>query len=190
MLFVERCSQSVAPASDCLHDPPLDPLDVVVIRDAVRAVDDVVHADQQRLGQLEAPVEVVAPELLQQDRPHTFSVLGVEPIAGDADQTGHEPVQRIAPQKQPQPLALSQAEDPHPDLEQLVRLHLKQRVARVGFEDLDQRLEVVGAGFEAGAVEHGTHLVPQQRDPLRALLICEVGEQAEKAALADDLAVF
>ena len=67
---------------------------------------------------------------------------------------------------------------------------LEQLVARVRLEDLDHRLVVVAAGQEAGAVEHGLHLPPQQRDLPRARAVDGVGEEAEEAALRLHLAGF
>jgi hypothetical protein len=64
----------------------------------------------------------------------------------------------VGPHEQAQALALAQVEDPHGDLEQLVVRDLEQLVARVGLEDLEQRLLVVAAVREGGALEHRVDL--------------------------------
>jgi hypothetical protein len=92
---------------------------------------------------MERPVHVAAVELLGQDAPDPLAVLRVEAVARQTDQAGHEAVQRILPDEQPQPLALAEAEDSGGDLEQLVGLDLKQRVAGVCLQDLHQGLGVV-----------------------------------------------
>ena len=51
-------------------------------------------------------------------------------------------------------LALAEVEDAHRHVEQLVVRDLEQLVARVGVEDLEQRLVVVAAAREGGALEH------------------------------------
>ncbi len=120
---------------------------------AVAAVDDVVHAREQRLGELQRPVDVGPAECLDQDPPDALAVLGVEAIARDADQARDEAVERVAADEQPHALALAEAEDPHRHVEQLVGLDLEQRVARVGLEDLEQRLGVMAVRRESGPLQ-------------------------------------
>ena len=74
--------------------------------------DDVVHAREARLAQLERPVERDAAERLEQDPSDVLAVLGVETVARDADQALDEPLERVPPDEQSQPLALAEPEDP------------------------------------------------------------------------------
>ena len=78
----------------------------------------------------------------------------------------------------------------HADPEQVVDGDLEQLVARVGLEDLHERLLVVAAGGERGAPEHRVDLAPQDRYRVRARVVGVVGEQAEEAPLADHPAVL
>ena len=77
---------------------------------------------------------------------------------------------------------------PMADPEQLVHGDLEQLVARVGLEDLDERLLVVAAGRERGALEHRVDLAAQDRDLARAGVVGGVGVEAEEAPLADHAA--
>ena len=70
-------------------------------------------------------------------------------------------------------------------VEQLVVRDLEQLVARVGVEDLEQRLLVVAAGREGGALEHRVDLAAQDRDLGRARVVGGVRVEAEEAPLAD-----
>ena len=76
---------------------------------------------------------------------------------------------------------------PHRDLEQLVEGGLKELVARMVLEDLDQRLLVVAAVREGGALQDPVDLPPQQRNLIRPRLVRLVGVEAEEAPLADHL---
>ena len=185
----KRGAQVIGPGAGGIDQPGLDLGDVVVVVRAVGRVDHVQHAREHRLRQLQRPVEMAAAERLHQDRGDAFSVLGVEAVARDRHQALDEPVERIAADEQPHALALPQPEDPHRDLEQLVAVHLKQRVARVGLEDLDERFAVVAGRREAGALEHALDLVTQERDLEQAGVVGGGCVEAEEASLADHLAL-
>ena len=119
-----------------------------------------------------------------------LAVLGVEAVARDADEALDEPVKPVPAHEQAQPLALAEGEDPDRDLQQVVGLDLEQRVARIGLEDLEQRLVVVAVRREPGAVEHVLHLAADDRDLPGARLVRGGRVQAEEAALADHGAVL
>ena len=189
VLLEQRVAEIVGPGPGRAHEPRFDLRHVVAGPHPAGRVHDVLHADQQRLAQLERPVQVGAAEGLDQDPPHPLAVLGVEPITRDRDQAGHEPVEGVGAHEQAESLALSQTEDPHRDREQLIVLDLEQGVARVALEDVDQALGVVAVGGEAGAVEHALHLPAEQRDVARAGLVGRRRVEAEEAPLADHLAV-
>ena len=75
------------------------------------------------------------------------------------------------------------------DLEQLVFGHLEQLVARIGLEDVGQRLGRVPGTRQVGALHHPLDLVPEQRNVARVAVVGGRGEQAEEAVLADHLAL-
>ena len=132
---------------------------------------------------------MAAAERLEQDRAGPLAVLGVEAVARDRHQALDEAVQRVAPDEQPHALALAEPQDPHRDVEHLVGAHLEQRVARVGLDDLEQRLAVVAGRRVPGLVQHLLDLLRQQRDVARTGLVGGGRVQAQEAALTRDLAV-
>jgi hypothetical protein len=125
-LLGELDAEVVAPSAHGAHEPRLDLGHVVVVGDPLGAVDDVVDSHEHGLREMERPVHVRSMELVHEDPSDAFTVLRVEAVAGEADQTRHEAVERVRPDEQPQPLALAQPEDAHRGLEQLVRLDLEQ----------------------------------------------------------------
>src|SRR5262249_48237031 len=139
---------------------------------------------EARLAQLQRPVERHSAQRLEQDPPHSLAVLGVEPVARDAHQALDEAVERVAPHEQAQTLALSEPEDPDRHVEQLAGLHLEQRVARVGLEDLLERLAVVARGWEPGMLEHPVDLAADDRDRAGTRLVRGSGVEPEKPPLA------
>ena len=189
VLVDQRLAQLVGPGADHLDEARLDRPHVVAGDRVLAEADDVVDAREARLAQLERPVERHPAERLEQDPADPLAVLGVEAVARDAHQALHEPLERVSPQEQPQPLALAEPEDPDRQVVQLLGLHLEQRVARVGLEDLEQRLAVVAGRREPGALQHAFDLAADDRDLARARLVRGRRVQPEEAALADHLAV-
>ena len=88
-----------------------------------------------------------------QDPPHPLAVLGVIAIARNRDQAVDEPVESVTTDEQAHALALAEPEHAHREVEQLVGLDLKQRVARIGLEDLGQRRRLVAVRRESGTAE-------------------------------------
>jgi hypothetical protein len=64
---------------------------------------------------------------------------------------------------------------------------LEQLVARVRLEDLQQVLAGVALRGEPAALQHLSHLAVDDRYAGHALVVGGRGEQAEEAALTDDL---
>ncbi len=78
--------------------------------------------------------------------------------------------------------------DAHGIIEQLVFADLEQFVARIGLENIEQRLAAVTEAWEAGTDQNCLDLAPQERDVTRAAVVGGRGVEPEKAVLADDLA--
>ena len=117
------------------------------------------HADEHRLATAAAlQSRWLPPNASRRIVRDPFAVLGVEAIARDRTQAVDEAVERVAAHEQAHALALAEPEDPHRDIEQLVGPDLKQRVPRIGLEDLGQRLRVVAVRREAGPLEDGVDL--------------------------------
>src|SRR6266478_5667343 len=92
-------------------------------------------------------------ECLFEDFPETLPQRGVVAVAGDIDEAGHKALERIAANKQRDPLSLLQVEDADDRVEQLVFIGLEQLVARKGVEDVQQRLAVVALRRQAAALD-------------------------------------
>ena len=186
VILDEGRPQVVGPGARRLHEPRLDLGHVVLLGDPVGRMDDVADAHEQRLGELQRPVEVGPAELVDQDPPHPLPVLGVEAIAWDADQALDKAIELVAADEQPYALTLAQAQEPHRDREQIVRVHLEQRLTGIGLDDLGERLGVVAVRRKARPLEDAVELAAQDRDLPHPLLVGRCRVQAEEAALADD----
>ena len=149
--------------------------------DAQRVVD----AHQHPLGQPQAPVDGLGAERVAQDLADPDPVGRVEAVAREEHEARHEALVAVRAHEQPHALALAELEDPARDPVELVDLHLDQLVARERVDDLDQRLVVVAAGREPGALAHRLRLAPQHRDVGRHLAIRGGRVEAEEAVLAD-----
>ncbi len=189
VLLDQRGAEVVVPRPGRLDEPRLELGEVDVLRRAVGTVDDVVHAREHRLGELEEPVDVRAAERVGEDPGDALTVLGVEPIPRDADEALDEAIEPIPTHEQAQPLALAEGEDPDRDVEQIVALNLEHGVPRVGLEDLDERLVVMAVRREPGALEHVVDLAAHDRNLARARFVRNARVQAEESALTDDRAV-
>ena len=184
----ERVAEIVRPCARGHGEARLDLPDVVVGHRAGLGVDDVVQAGQHRFGDAGRVVGALAAERLLQDLLDLAPVLGVEPLARDEDKAGEEAAEHVATDEEPDAAALAEMEDAERDLEQLLVCDLEQLVPRVRLEDLDQRLVVVAAGQQPGAIEHVLHLPAQQGDLPRACAVDGVGEEPEEAAFRFHLA--
>ena len=184
----ERVAEIVRPCARGRGEARLDLADVVVGHRAGLGVDDVVQAGQHRFGDAGRVVGALAAERLLEDLLDLAPVLGVEPLARDEDQAGEEAAEHVATDEEPDAAALTEMEDAECDLEQLLVCDLEQLVPRVRLEDLDQRLVVMAAGQQPGAIEHALHLPAQQRDLPRARAVHGVGEETEEAAFRFHLA--
>ena len=71
---------------------------------------------------------------------------------------------------------------------QVLDFALEQFIARVGFQDIDQRLVVMAVGHQPSGVANARHLAPQEGDFRRPSVIGDRGEQADEAGFADHFA--
>ena len=109
-------------------------------------------------------------------------------IARHEHEAGDEALERVAADEQAQPLPVAEREDAERRVVELVVGDLEQLVARIGLEDVVERLGQVPAGRQAGALDDRLDLAAQQRRLGHARAVCRRGEQAEEAVLADHLA--
>ncbi len=82
----------------------------------------------------------------------------------------------------------SRGEHAHREIEQVVGVDPEEAVARIGLEEVDERLGVVAVGGKARALEDGVELAAQQGDLACARLVCGGREETEEPPLAGQLA--
>src|SRR5258708_14379993 len=87
--------------------------------------------------------------------------VGVEAVARDEHQRRDEPLVGIATHKQRDAMALLKAQDAETGVEQLVLGGLEQLVARVGLEDVLQRLAVAAVPREAADIDDAADFLRQ-----------------------------
>ncbi len=187
-LVDQRVAQLVVPAPRRRGQPCFDLAAVVGRHLARRRADGEVHPRQQRVAEQYAEVGALAGKGLHQDGLELLAQLGGIGLARHVHQAGDEALVGVAPQEQAQALALACRQDTQRGLVQLILADLEQVVARVGGQDVLQRLGQVPAFGQRGTVQHGRHLLAQQRDLVDARGIGGGAEQADEAVLADHLA--
>ena len=153
-LLQQRLEQVVVPRAHGLDDLRLQRLDVVVRPHIGRQVQRVVDPHEHPLGQPQPPVERLRAERLGQQLADLDPVVRVEAVARDEDEAAHEALVAVRAHEQPHALALAELEDADGHLVEVVDTDLEQLVARERVDDGDQRLVVVAAGHEAGALAH------------------------------------
>ena len=116
--------------------------------------------------------------------------VGIEPVAGHVDQAGDEALERIAAREQAQARAFVQMHDAQAVLEKLVLADLEQLVARIGLQNVGQRLAGVAQRRESGPRHGDRHFLAQHGHVARRAVIGGRGEQADETMRADGLAVL
>ena len=118
---------------------------------ARRRADGEVHARQQRVAEQHVEVGALAGEGRHQDGLELLAQVGGIGLARHVHQAGDEALVRVAPQEQAQALALAGGQDAQRGVVELVLADLEQVVARVGGQDVLQRLGQVAAFGQRGA---------------------------------------
>ena len=185
LLVVQRLAQIVLPAPRGVGQAPLHFAAVVRTNPARRRAHRHVDTRQHRVGQQNVEVRGCAVERLQQDRLELAPQFGRVVLARHVDQAGDEALERVAPDEEAEALPLAELQDAVGDLVQVVGRDLEQLVARVGLEDVGERLAEVARGRQARALGHVPHLAAQQRNLRNARAVGGRREEAEEAMLAD-----
>lgn len=110
-------------------------------------------------------------------------------IAGDEYQAGDIPFIVVATNEQRCPLAVLEVENADGGAIEMLIGDLKQLVSRKRLKNVEQRLAVMAAGIEAGALDGKSHPAPKQGNRRRRLRIGRRREQPHEHAMADDVAV-
>ena len=156
---------------------------------ALGRVDHEVHARGRRLVDAGGELDVLAAEPLAQDLGEALAHGGAVAVARQVDEHRDVAAVGVAAHERPQLAPLAREHHVLRDRGQLGRRGVEELVARVVLQGVHQRLAGVAARVEAGAAHHLGDLLAQHRDPGDRLGVGGAGEQAEEAALADDLAV-
>src|SRR5262249_28445565 len=147
-------------------------------------------ADQRRFGEVDVEIGADAVERLFEQLYPPLSQLGRVIFARGVDQAGDEAVEGVAPHEEAESLPRAQVQDTRHYPQQFRLSDLEQLVARVGLDDVEQRLAGVAAGLDAGAQDDVRRLSAQQRDLRRFGAVCGRSEQPQKTMLAADLALL
>jgi hypothetical protein len=189
--LADRDREVVLPGAGDLGEAALQLLDVDAVdveRPAALAADHQVHPGERGLADHGAVVERAAAKGVEQDLLQAQPYLRGEAVARQVDEAGDVAAVVVAAQEEPDLLALAQPQHAERDRQQLLDGDLEQLGAGEGLQDLDEVLAVVAGERDARAAQHLVQLGAQHRDAGDRLVVGDVGEQAEEAALADHLA--
>ena len=156
---------------------------------ARRGADREVDARQRCVAQRHIEVDHGAAECPQQDALELDAQVRGEGLARHVHQAGDEALERVAPDKQPQPLAFAERHDAQRRVVQDLVGNLEQRVARKGFQDVVQRLGQMAPRRQPGPVGDRTHLAAQQRRLGNPRAVGGGREESDEAVFAGDLAL-
>ncbi len=191
MLVDHGGDEVVAPRAGRLGEPALEVGDVD-LGDALALgrVHHEVHPRRGRLVDASGELDVLATEVVAEDVGEALAHGGAVAIAGQVDQDRDVAPVGVAAHERPQLASLAREHHVLRHRGQLGRRGVEELVARVVLERVHQRLARMAARVEAGPAHHLAHLLAQHRDPGDRLGVGGAGEEAEEAALADDLAVL
>ena len=124
-------------------------------------------------------------EIIADQRPDPAVVT----LARHIDQNRNETVEAVAPWQHAHARALAELQDGQREVIEQVFVDLKQFVARIGLQHVDQRLAGMTRMIEAGTVDDVVGLAPQIRNGAHRSRIGGRSEQAADAIFTDQLAL-
>ncbi len=187
-LLDERNLQVVGPAPCGADESRLQRPHVELRNGARRRAHDDVNPRQHRFGQAHVEFGARAVECLHQDRlPLLAQVRGVV-FAWRVDDARQEALEGIPADEQAKALAVVQVQDADRRAQQLVVAGLEELVARIGGEDVQERLAGMAAEGQARARHDIGDLAAQQRDIGGICAVRRRREETQEAILADDVA--
>ena len=178
----------VFPAGDDRADVAFELILRNLRRLAFRAADDEVHTGDAAFGEgrvvsrhtaIIDRLEVVA-DAFPGDR--------IILIARDIDDQRDEAVKAVDAGQNPDPRTIRELVDLHAEPRQKICIDLKQIVARVGFQRVEQKFAGMALRVEAEFGDHRLHLRAQQRDLGDRAGVGGGGEEPDNAQFADNLA--
>ena len=185
---VERLGEVVLPAPRRGGEAPLELLGLVGGNAAgLRAHGDE-HAHQRRLRQQHRELRPGAAEGVDEDRLPLAPQLRRVALARCVDQARDEALVEVVAQEHAEALPSLELEDAEHGAREVGLAHLEELVARIGGEDVGERLRRVALRREARLLQHAPHLAAQERDVGRLRAVRHRRVQAEKAVLAAHVA--
>ena len=184
----QRLAKLVNPGAHNRFDRALEAGPIRIRHFARRKRDDEVDANQLALGKERVesahPALVGSGEIIPDRLAHRAAV----PFAGDVNKDRDETVESVAPRQNSHPRPLVELQHRQCEFVQRVLVKLKQFVARVILEHVDQCLARMAIGIEAGAFHHCVDLAAQVRNGPRGARVGGRREQSDDAELAGELA--
>src|SRR6185312_1577527 len=186
----KRLAEPVGPAARRLGKLLFDLLGIDEGEMAGPGAQDEMDARQHRLVELGGEAVDRTGKRRFENGAKALAQRGVVAVARNVDETGDEALEGVAADEECDALAFLEIDDAERRRLQLVLANLEELVARIGLEDVQQRLAVMALRAEARALQHMLDFPAQQRDLARAAVIGERGEEAGEDALAGGLAVL
>ena len=185
----ERFVQAVDPAAHDGLDRAVERGAIGIRRFALGAADDEVHAHQRAFGEERIEGAHLAVErggeIIADQRPDPSVVA----LARNVDEDRDETVETVAPRQHAHARTLVELQDGQREVIEQVFVDLKQLVARIGLQHVDQRLAGMARRIEAGAADDVVGLAPQIGNGAHRPRIGGRGEQPADAVFADQLAM-
>jgi hypothetical protein len=119
------------------------------------------HPRQHGFGKVDVELRARAVESGVQDRLPLLAQLGRVGLARRVDEADDEALERIAPDEEPESLPLAQVQDAGRRAQEVVLARLEQLVARIGGEDVAERLAGMAAARHARAGDDVGRLAAQ-----------------------------
>ena len=107
-------------------------------------------------------------------------------VTGNVNQQRDIAIEAIPPRQHTQARSLVEMQDLQRKMIQRILIDLKQFVARISLEHIDQRLAGMAGRIETSAVDDALNFAPQIRNAVRGLGIGSRGEQTAEAMFADE----
>ena len=157
----QHLAQTVGPGGRRLGNTLLDGREIDLAAILRIGAHDDVHARVDGSGDLHLRLDALAAEPVEDDLLDTLPYLRAVAIARHVDQHGIETMERVAAREHAHRAALIEIDDSAHDADEVLDVRLEQLLARIGLEDVQDRLAVVAVGVEVEELDDSLDLAPQ-----------------------------
>ena len=189
IMGAHRFLEKIVPGLDRLFDLMFQGVDIDIGAGAFIAPDDVMNAHQRAFIDHRRRGRHAAVQGPGENGVNTGPAFLGDAAQRRVEQRRDEAVETVETQEQFDLGPAAQFQNPHRGGEQLVLRNLEQFVAREGVENMRQRLGVMTGRRQPGAGGHRGDFLAQQGNGAGRQAVGAGGEQADKAMLADEIAV-